>query len=167
MDIGVMKSKLKACLSRYRYVWIVLLVGILLMLIPSQNPDTPKDSVMQVTQVGLPLEEQLANILAKVSGAGEVKVMLSLAAGEETLYQTDVDQQTQTDSTSSKRNTVTVTDSQRNESGLVRQVLPPAYMGAIIVCEGADAPSVRLAIIEAVSDVTGLGADKISVLKMK
>lgn len=167
MDIGVMKSKLKACLSRYRYVWIVLLVGILLMLIPSQNPDTPKDSVMQATEVGLPLEEQLANILAKVSGAGEVKVMLSLAAGEETLYQTDVDQQTQTDSTSSKRNTVTVTDSQRNESGLVRQVLPPAYMGAIIVCEGADAPSVRLAIIEAVSDVTGLGADKISVLKMK
>ena len=137
------------------------------MLIPSQNPDTPKDSVMQATEVGLPLEEQLANILAKVSGAGEVKVMLSLAAGEETLYQTDVDQQTQTDSTSSKRNTVTVTDSQRNESGLVRQVLPPAYMGAIIVCEGADAPSVRLAIIEAVSDVTGLGADKISVLKMK
>ena len=167
MDIGVMKSKLKACLSRYRYVWIVLLVGILLMLIPSQNPDTPKDTVMQAMEVGLPLEEQLANILAKVSGAGEVKVMLSLAAGEETLYQTDVDQQTQTDSTSSKRNTVTVTDSQRNESGLVRQVLPPAYMGAIIVCEGADAPSVRLAIIEAVSDVTGLGADKISVLKMK
>ena len=40
-------------------------------------------------------------------------------------------------------------------------------MGAIVVCQGGDNATVRLAIIEAVSNVTGLGADKISVLKMK
>jgi len=40
-------------------------------------------------------------------------------------------------------------------------------MGAVIVCQGADDPQVRLSIVDAVSKVTGLGSDKISVLKMK
>jgi stage III sporulation protein AG len=40
-------------------------------------------------------------------------------------------------------------------------------MGAIVVCQGGDQPTVRLAILDAVSKVTGLGADKISILKMK
>ena len=53
------------------------------------------------------------------------------------------------------------------ESGLIRQINPPAYLGAIVVCQGADNNTVRLAIVEAVSRATGLGADKISVLKMR
>jgi stage III sporulation protein AG len=40
-------------------------------------------------------------------------------------------------------------------------------MGAIVLCQGADVPSVRLAIVDAVSKVTGLVANQISVLKMK
>jgi hypothetical protein len=40
-------------------------------------------------------------------------------------------------------------------------------MGAVIVCQGADKPVVRLAIVEAVADATGLSTDTITVLKMK
>ena len=36
----------------------------------------------------------------------------------------------------------------------------------VVLCQGADAPSVKLAIVEAVRCVTGLGADQISVQKM-
>ena len=60
-----------------------------------------------------------------------------------------------------------MTDNQRAESGLVCQRFPPIYKGAIIVAEGGDLASVKLAIVDAVSDATGLGADKISVLKME
>jgi stage III sporulation protein AG len=49
----------------------------------------------------------------------------------------------------------------------MQTVLAPQYLGAIVVCQGADRSDVRLAIVEAVSALTGLGADKISVLKMK
>ena len=48
-----------------------------------------------------------------------------------------------------------------------RQVNPPTYLGAVIVCQGADSASVRLAIVSAVCSVTGLSTDKITVLKMK
>jgi stage III sporulation protein AG len=36
-----------------------------------------------------------------------------------------------------------------------------------VICQGAADPAVRLAVVEAVADATGLGADRISVLKMK
>ena len=60
-----------------------------------------------------------------------------------------------------------ITDSNRNETGLIHQRNPPKYQGAIILAMGADDPAVKLAIVDAVSNVTGLGADKISVLKMQ
>ena len=39
--------------------------------------------------------------------------------------------------------------------------------GAVIVCEGADDPAVRLCITESVRAYTGLGWDEIKVFKMK
>lgn len=39
--------------------------------------------------------------------------------------------------------------------------------GAVVVCQGADQPSVRLDVTNAVVAYTGLGSDKISVIKMK
>ena len=96
-----------------------------------------------------------------------VQVMLTLASGEETLYQTNEDYSIGDNTNTKRSDTVTVTDAQRNETGLIRQQNPPKYLGAIVVCNGADSPEVRLAVVEAVSKVTGLGADDISVLKMK
>lgn len=39
--------------------------------------------------------------------------------------------------------------------------------GAVVVCQGADQPSVRLDVTNAVAAYTGLGSDQISVIKMK
>lgn len=39
--------------------------------------------------------------------------------------------------------------------------------GAVVVCAGAESARVRLAVINAVSAYTGLGSDKITVMKMK
>ena len=85
--------------------------------------------------------------------------MLTVEEGETTVYQYD--------ETASGKTTVIITDEERAESGLVQQVIPQKYRGAIVVCQGADSASVRLSVIEAVAKVTGLGTDRISVLKMK
>ena len=60
-----------------------------------------------------------------------------------------------------------ITDSGRNQTGLIRQINPPVYLGAVIVCQGGDKPAVKLAVAEAVSRVTGLRSHQIVVLKMK
>ena len=60
-----------------------------------------------------------------------------------------------------------LSSSDREEEGLVRQVNPPVYLGALIVCQGGDNPTVKLSIVEAVMDITGLSSNQITVLKMK
>ena len=60
-----------------------------------------------------------------------------------------------------------VRDSNRNQTGLVCQIDPPTYLGAVVLCQGAENSTVRLAITQAVSNATGLGYHKITILKMK
>ena len=50
---------------------------------------------------------------------------------------------------------------------MVVQTMEPTFMGAIIAAEGADQASVRLDLVNAVSSLTGLGADRITVIKLK
>ena len=63
--------------------------------------------------------------------------------------------------------TIIISDSDRNETGLLRKVIYPKFSGAIVVCDGGDDANIKLLIVDAVSKMTGLGADKIAVLKMK
>lgn len=148
--------KLRAWFRKYRYVLMVLLAGLALMLLPVPSEKEPV-AAAQKPEAKEDMEARLEGILGCISGAGEVAVMLTESAGETVIYQTD----------GADGDTVLVTDAQRNEAGLVRSREPPCYLGAIVVCRGADSAAVRLAIVEAVSNVTGLGSDRISVLKMK
>lgn len=166
MDWLSVGSKAADIVKKYRYAFLVVLIGLALMLIPtgktSPEPQPEKSQIEQKPQ----LDDRLADILSQIQGAGKVQVMLTVAAGEKTIYQTDQDI-SGGESTSSRFDTVIITDENRAEAGLVQQINPATYLGAIIVCQGADNASVRLAIVEAVSRATGLGADRISVLKMK
>ena len=113
------------------------------------------------------MAQELSALLSKIEGVGKVEVMLTIRSGETTYYQRDEDISSNSDSSSLRQETIVLTDSERNEHPLITQVLPPQYLGAVIVCQGADQPSVKWAIVEAVSKATGLGADQITVLKMK
>ena len=124
----------------------------------SQQPESAP-----VVESAPSLEERLEQLLGQIDGAGEVRVLLTEQAGRETLFQTD----SQITGDSRSDDTVLVESSDREETGLVRQTLEPVYRGAVVLCQGADRPSVKLAVVEAVRCVTGLGADAISVLKMK
>ena len=161
-------NKMTALLSKYRYALLILAVGVGLMLIPGKDATTSEPlSAVQETRVPLTAEQRLEELLSSVKGAGKVQVLLSTASGEKTTYQTDTDSASGSNGTSYRSDTVTVTDQNRNQTGLIVQVDPPVYLGAVIVCQGADDPSVKLAVVEAVSKFTGLGANQISVLKMK
>ncbi len=161
-------KKIYPWINKYKYAAVVLLVGIGLMLLPNgQTRDIKQpDAAIQATQERT-VEEQLTAILANVRGAGTVQVMLTTKEGEETIYQTNDDTSATSDTESIRSDTVILSDSNRVQTGLVRQKYGPVYQGAIILCQGAADPTVRLAIMDAVSKITGLSSDKISILEMK
>jgi len=51
------------------------------------------------------------------------------------------------------------------QESVVVQTIGPIFQGALLVCPGGDDPGVRLALIQAVSALTGLGSDRISICK--
>ena len=160
MDGNEPRQRINALFGKYKYPILVVLVGLGLLLLPTgeaQEPPVPVETVRETS-----LEQRLEELLAQIEGAGAVRVLLTEDVGRETVWQTDV----QKDADSAREDTVILEDSGRNETGLVRRTRSPSYRGAVILCQGADAPSVKLAIVEAVRCVTGLGADQISVQKM-
>lgn len=167
MDLKTIQSRVKYIAIKYKYVIIIVAVGLALMLLPGrqENIDSKSD-VIQTVSSNDP-EAALENILSQISGAGRVEVMLTVLCGEKTIYQTDNDLSEDQNGQTNRSDTVILTGTDRYQNGLVTQVIPPVYQGAIVVCDGADDPVVRLRIVEAVSKSTGLGSDHISVLKMK
>lgn len=164
-----LRSKLLDLGRKYRYVILIVLIGVGLMLVPGTSKS---ERVKDTKTAGSTYEQQpdisdqLAQILSKIQGAGKVEIMLTVAQGEKYIYQTD-ETIASGDSGTSKWDTVIITDGDRAQHAIVQQINPPVYQGALIVCQGAENASVRFAIVDAVSKITGLGADKISVVKMK
>ena len=141
---------IRAVLKKYRGAVLVLLCGIALMCLPRQQ-ETKKAAVPEVQQQTL--EQALEKILSQVSGAGEVRVLLSGQLSETKRYQTD--------------DTQSGSGELRQETALVRQTEAATYRGAIVVCQGAENPKVALSVVQAVAAVTGLSTNRITVLKMK
>ena len=168
MDIGNIQKNVSGFIKKYKYVAIIVLIGVVFMLVPTgKRKETASPVHIPEETENIQIQGELEQILSQISGAGEVRVLLSVSGGEETVYQTNSRQTGAGESMNTQSDTVTVTDADRNQKGLIKQTISPSYRGAIVVCEGADSAIVKLAIVEAVSNITGLSSDRISVLKMK
>ena len=158
-------KKAASFIKKYQYVLLILALGIGLMLIPQKDPE-PADIVVEAEAPENDLQHQLEQLLRQVEGAGEVRVLLSWDQGTSYSYQTDTEQRTTPEGTEERRTTV-LTSSDGTESAVAVQTIYPICRGAVVVCQGADRSSVRLAVVRAVTSITGLGSDRITVIKMK
>ncbi|MBO5317084.1 MAG: hypothetical protein J6A74_01415, partial [Oscillospiraceae bacterium] len=118
MERGKLTGNIQKFLNKYKFVILILMIGLVLMLLPTGNSRSKETAkVTQANSSTEPLSQQLETILSTIQGAGRVRVMLTIAAGEEVIYQTDNDHTTNDTSGTSRSNTVVITDSDRNESG--------------------------------------------------
>ena len=105
-------------------------------------------------------------VLSQVEGAGKVEVLLAYEDGEVHSYQEDRIERI--DESGREIHTETVFhDTDSGDSPVCVKVSYPTYRGAVVVCQGADKASVRLNLLKAVSSLTGLSSDHITVIKMK
>lgn len=170
MDISNAGAKIKTWIFRFRYAILVVLVGLVLLNIPVKkkiqgNITSTEPIVAQKETIST--AEQLTDILQHIHGVGRVKVLLTVSCSEKKEYQQDQQQTTSDGNNDIRLETVIIRDADDNEMALITQIISPEYLGAIVVCEGADDANVKLAVLEAVSKATGLRSDSISVLKMK
>lgn len=166
MDWLKMRKTYSEFFDKYKYVLLIIGLGMFLMMLPSKKEDKPEAGPANTVQSYDSLEEKLERILGQIRDVGKVQVMLTEQSGPETIYQVDEDRTEGEGSLRVKTETVILSGS-GTHSALVQTVTPPTYLGAIIVCQGAGSPTVKLAVANAVSAVTGISMDRISVLEMK
>ncbi len=156
-------EKITAFLGGYRYVILMMVVGIVLLLLPTGEEDVAlelerEDVVLSSESVSV-LEERLAQALSQIAGAGETQVMLTLADSGQRILAEDLEW----DDTSETSETVILSDASRGESVVELQTISPSFRGALVVSQGAGSATVQLELIHAVSVLTGLPTNKIAI----
>ena len=151
--------------KKYKFVLLVVLVGIILMLLPvsSQTKET-EENKSQIPQESFDLaamEQRREEVLGKIDGVGKLRWMLTLQSGTRLTLAED----TQRDQDRTQREIVTLNRGSGNQEIVITNRFYPVYQGAVVVCQGADSSAVRLAITETVQALTGLPSDRIRVAK--
>ena len=162
MDWVTVRKEGKRYFEKYKFLLLILALGIFLMNFPLETKGTEAE-IPAVTAEN-DLEQRLQEIIREIQGVGEVRVLLTESSGESYSYQED--EQMGSEGVVTRRETVIIRDENRDETGLIRETHAPTYRGAVIVCQGGDNALVKLSVIEAVGNVTGIPSSRISVLKM-
>ena len=125
------------------------------------------------------LEMKLENILSKINGVGNVKVLVTYSQTSRVIPMYDEDStQTTTEETDSSGGTritneisskkdIIYEEKENGKSPITQSVVSAKIEGAIVTAEGAQNAEVRTNIIQAVEAVTGLATYKIQVFEMK
>lgn len=159
-----------ALLEKYKYVLLVALVGILLLLWPLDQREEGERPAQPAAESGFDLaatEQKLSQALSRVDGAGDVSVMLTVSGTSRQVVAQDGRTTLREGSSELAAETVVISRGAGAQEPVLLEQLYPKYQGALIVCTGAEDPGVRLKLVEAVSALTGLGADKISICRGK
>ena len=155
--------------DKYKFAALVMLIGAVLLLWPSGSSSTGKNSGQSGTAAveTADIQREMEDILGKIAGVGQVQVMLTLEqSGERQLAQDGElsysGSPQEPEDYSRRWETVLASDSGENVPLVTRQTYP-VYRGALVVCQGGDRAEVRLAVTQAVTALTGLSADRVTV----
>ena len=165
------KEKLISYVKKYKYVALVVLAGVVLMLLPSGKGEqqTVSDQPVNVSEVYslAETEKRLEQLLGRIRGVGQVQVMLTLKSGSSLQLAENRSTSLRDTENRQDRDVVTLNRGSGYEDVVVTEQTYPVYQGAVVVCQGAGDSSVNLAVIQAVSVLTGLGSEKITVVQWK
>ena len=113
-------------------------------------------------------EEEMENILRAIDGVGDLRLMLTVDSDtKRELAQDTTAERSGSEDMKRKSETVVVGTGGGTQEVVVTNRVYPRYVGALVVCEGGGSAGVRLAVTQAVSALTALPSDKITVLQGK
>lgn len=115
-------------------------------------------------------EKELEAMLSEISGAGDVKVMITLESCYENVYAKAYNSEQEQNEKSTEEvleeEYVILKNGSSNEECLVIKVYEPKIKGVAVVCRGGDNVSVKKAITETVCALFDISSAKVSVTKM-
>lgn len=162
-----MREKVVEIWKKYQISLLILVVGIALMLIPTRKFSAEKSEEKASLQPFSLADTQaeMERILGNMVGVGRVNVMLTLKSGNALQLAEDKDYSERETEKKQGSQVVKLNRGSGTQEVVITNEIYPTFLGAVVVCDGANDPAVRLTVTEAVSVLTGLSSDKISVAK--
>ena len=166
-----------------KVIVITGLVGILLILMSGVFTDKKENSeakqssdiaYISLTQYENELEQNLADIISSINGAGKTRVLLTMDSTVEQVYATDKNMsqnnsENSGDSTESKKDTsatttyITVELSDGTQQTVLLKEIQPKVRGVVVVCNGGDNNVVKEKIVDAVTKLLDISSSRVSV----
>lgn len=148
-------KKLFPEIKKYWFIPAMILVGIFMM--TRQTGDTEPVAVsapLEDRQFIERTEKQLVEMLRGIEGAGECRITITLSSGGKREYVRE------------EGKVLVITDKDGNQSAVVARERAPEIAGVTVASKGAGSVRVRNDVIESVSTVLGIGANKICVVAL-
>ncbi len=156
-------------------VAIAILIIFLLLInefLTSDNTEniTKENTEIYSSQYIEKTEKELEALLENISGAGEVKVMITLENCYENVfakgYSEKNDNKTDSQKSESEEEYIIIKNGSNNEECLVVKVYEPTVKGVAVIAEGAGNTQVKNAITQTVCALFDISTAKVSVEKM-
>ena len=173
--MGDFKKRFKVLyekIKKVKHIEIYIAIGLALLLAiiyfsslrtPKENQTTQDDNlsinISSSQEYVANLENKLENVLAKVKGAGEVNVIVTLEKGFEYIYVTDEEIRTTSDGTTVTTINVIMVDGEP----VLKEEIYPVIGGIVVVADGASDVSVKLNMISIIQTITNIDNTKINI----
>lgn len=155
--------------DKYKYAALVALIGAGLLLWPGLTGEREEPPKQEGRSGQEDLQQAMEEILGAMDGVGQVKVMLTVDSDGERQLAQDTQLSYSGDTAApedySRRSETVLVDGSSGDEAVVVRRMSPTYRGALVVCQGGGSAEVRLAVTGAVSALTGLPSDRVTVAK--
>ncbi len=164
--------------KQYKYLIVIVVAGLIVLMIPSAGNKEKNDEIIKEEEVFnlVEFEKRIEDVLSNGAGVGRVKVVITIKSGMEHVYAEEMKSNTREQQENgdiidvdvdSDRKPSILSKSNGGEEPVIIKKIYPEFLGAAVVCDGADNPEVELYIIDVISSLTGISSDRVTVIKMK
>lgn len=176
----ILENKIKEKITKFisgdskkvKIIVAVGLIGMVLILVSdvltknNDNKEPVDNTNMTYEDYTNQLEYKLVDVISAISGVGECKVMITLTSSAESVYATNNEMKSDDNSTNQKDEYVLYDASGGEAPVLIKEYLPQVQ-GVTVVCSGGDDIVTKEKIIESVTALFNIPANRVSVSKLK
>ncbi len=133
----------------------IVLIGILLMLIPTSKLDKTPVEKTEISFYTEKLEKRITDLLLEIDGITYANVLITLENNGRNVYAEDMS------NTSSE---YVIIKTANNESGIMLTEITPEVRGVAVVCTNGDDISVKTKVTNLLSSALGIPTNKITIV---
>lgn len=182
----LLKNKLKGLIRPFKgrkkldkkllLVVIIGVSGMLLILLSElmgQDNETDSDSdtyasTAEADDYKNEVTKELTEVISKISGVGEVNIMVMVDGTTEYVYAEDVDSSSDSDDASSSEDysgKTVIVEENGEKKPLLKKIVQPSVTGVLVVCSGGDSYDVIDKVSRAVSCALNISRSSVCVVK--